>query len=50
MDDLLKLVTPYVTRLCGPIAPRDTADAVPESLLAVFRGAARAAGSTYSGS
>ncbi|MBL1088121.1 RNA polymerase sigma factor [Streptomyces sp. NPDC001739] len=38
MDDLLKLVTPYVTRLCGPIAPRETADAVQESLLAVFRG------------
>ncbi|MFJ9849974.1 RNA polymerase sigma factor [Streptomyces sp. NPDC101150] len=38
MDDLLKLVTPYVTRLCAPIAPADTADAVQESLLAVFRG------------
>ncbi|KIZ15832.1 RNA polymerase subunit sigma-24 [Streptomyces natalensis ATCC 27448] len=38
MDDLLKLVTPYVTRLCTSIAPRDTADAVQESLLAVFRG------------
>ncbi|KPC65220.1 RNA polymerase sigma factor [Streptomyces chattanoogensis] len=38
MDDLLKLVTPYVTRLCSPIAPADTADAVQESLLAVFRG------------
>ncbi|MGQ4381205.1 sigma-70 family RNA polymerase sigma factor [Streptomyces sp. SAS_267] len=38
MDDLLKLVTPYVTRLSTPIAPDDTADAVQESLLAVFRG------------
>ncbi|SHM24044.1 RNA polymerase sigma factor [Actinacidiphila paucisporea] len=38
MDDLLKLVTPYVTRLCTPIAPADTADAVQESLVAVFRG------------
>ncbi|MER5866791.1 sigma-70 family RNA polymerase sigma factor [Kitasatospora sp. NPDC002040] len=38
MDDLLGLVTPYVTRLCAPIAPADTADAVQESLLAVFRG------------
>ncbi|MFJ9520473.1 RNA polymerase sigma factor [Kitasatospora sp. NPDC101801] len=38
MDDLLKLITPYVTRLCAPIAPADTADAVQESLLAVFRG------------
>ncbi|MEU4348532.1 sigma-70 family RNA polymerase sigma factor [Streptomyces sp. NPDC023838] len=38
MDDLLRAVTPYVTRLCAPIAPGDTADAVQESLLAVFRG------------
>ncbi|MEV8525568.1 sigma-70 family RNA polymerase sigma factor [Streptomyces sp. NPDC052000] len=38
MDDLLGLVTPYVTRLCAPIAPGDTADAVQESLIAVFRG------------
>ncbi|WP_151481282.1 RNA polymerase sigma factor [Streptomyces albicerus] len=38
MDDLLALVTPYVTRLCRPIAPVDWADAVQESLLAVFRG------------
>lgn len=38
MDDLLKLVTPYVTRLCTSIAPADTPDAVQESLLAVFRG------------
>jgi RNA polymerase sigma-70 factor (ECF subfamily) len=38
MDELLTLVTPYVTRLCRPIAPHDAADAVQESLLAVFRG------------
>ncbi|MFD8391785.1 RNA polymerase sigma factor [Streptomyces sp. NPDC059680] len=38
MDELLTLVTPYVTRLCRPIAPNDTADAVQESLLAVFKG------------
>ena len=38
MDDLLTLVTPYVTRLCAPIAPADTADAVQESLTAVFKG------------
>jgi RNA polymerase sigma factor (sigma-70 family) len=47
MDDLLRLITPYVTRLCASIAPAgtagtggsaDTADAVQESLLAVFRG------------
>ncbi|WP_285440320.1 RNA polymerase sigma factor [Streptomyces sp. Caat 7-52] len=38
MDELLVLVTPYVTRLCRPIAPHDAADAVQESLLAVFKG------------
>ncbi len=38
MDELLTLVTPYVTRLCRPIAPHDVADAVQESLLAVFKG------------
>ena len=38
MDDLLALVTPYVTRLCRPIAPLDWADAVQEALLAVFGG------------
>ncbi|MER7175376.1 RNA polymerase sigma factor [Streptomyces mesophilus] len=38
MDDLLTRVTPYVTRLCRPIAPADTADAVQEALLAVFKG------------
>ncbi|MBL1083175.1 sigma-70 family RNA polymerase sigma factor [Streptomyces actinomycinicus] len=38
MDELLALVTPYVTRLCRPIAPHDAADAVQESLLAVFKG------------
>ncbi|MFJ6216325.1 RNA polymerase sigma factor [Streptomyces sp. NPDC092296] len=38
MDALLRLLTPYVTRLCRPIALRDTADAVQEALVAVFRG------------
>ncbi|MBC9715263.1 sigma-70 family RNA polymerase sigma factor [Streptomyces sp. TRM66268-LWL] len=37
MDELLTQVTPYVTRLCRPIAPSDTADAVQESLMAVFK-------------
>jgi DNA-directed RNA polymerase specialized sigma24 family protein len=36
MDELLALVTPYVTRLCRLIAPHDVADAVQESLPAVF--------------
>ncbi|MER6978064.1 RNA polymerase sigma factor [Streptomyces carpinensis] len=38
MDELLTLVTPYVTRLCRPIAVTDTADAVQESLVAIFKG------------
>ncbi|MFE2095633.1 MULTISPECIES: RNA polymerase sigma factor [unclassified Streptomyces] len=38
MDELLTLVTPYVTRLCRPIAPDDVSDAVQESLVAVFKG------------
>jgi RNA polymerase sigma-70 factor (ECF subfamily) len=38
MDELLSLVTPYVTRLCRPIAPNDVPDAVQESLVAVFKG------------
>lgn len=38
MNDLLDLLTPYVTRLCGPIALQDGADAAQEALIAVFRG------------
>ncbi|MGT2532606.1 RNA polymerase sigma factor [Streptomyces nojiriensis] len=38
LDDLIDLLTPYVTRVCRPIARDDTADAVQESLIAVFRG------------
>ncbi|MFF7752027.1 RNA polymerase sigma factor [Streptomyces sp. NPDC007971] len=38
MDELLTTVTPYVTRLCRPIAPHDVPDAVQESLTAVFKG------------
>ncbi|GHI06326.1 RNA polymerase subunit sigma-24 [Streptomyces cellostaticus] len=38
MDELLTLVTPYVTWLCRPIAPHDVPDAVQDSLLAVFKG------------
>ncbi|MFF4571243.1 RNA polymerase sigma factor [Streptomyces sp. NPDC001410] len=38
MDELLTLVTPYVTRLCRPIAPHHVPDAVQESLVAVFKG------------
>jgi RNA polymerase sigma-70 factor (ECF subfamily) len=35
---LLDLLTPYVTRLCGPIALQDTPDAVQESLIRIFQG------------
>ncbi|GHC75747.1 DNA-directed RNA polymerase sigma-70 factor [Streptomyces flavofungini] len=38
LNDLLELLTPYVNRLCRPIALTDTADAVQEALIAVFRG------------
>jgi RNA polymerase sigma-70 factor (ECF subfamily) len=34
---LLDLITPYVRRLCGPIALEDGADATQEALIAVFR-------------
>ncbi len=34
---LLDLVTPYVRRLCGPIALQDGPDATQEALIAVFR-------------
>lgn len=35
--DLLDLLTPYVRRLCGPIALDDGADATQETLIIVFR-------------
>lgn len=38
MDELLTLVTPYVTRLCRPIAVSDSEDAVQEALVAIFLG------------
>ncbi|MCY0930586.1 sigma-70 family RNA polymerase sigma factor [Streptomyces sp. H27-H1] len=41
VNDLLNLVTPYVSRLCRPIALTDSADAVQESLIAVFQGLPR---------
>ncbi|GAA5018107.1 RNA polymerase sigma factor [Kitasatospora paranensis] len=34
---LLELITPYVRRLCGPIALDDGADAAQEALITVFR-------------
>ncbi|MEU4299022.1 RNA polymerase sigma factor [Kitasatospora aureofaciens] len=34
---LLDLITPYVRRLCGPIALDDGADATQEALIVVFR-------------
>ncbi|MCP3818352.1 RNA polymerase sigma factor [Streptomyces sp. A3M-1-3] len=41
LDELIGLLTPYVTRLCRPIALGDAPDAVQESLIAVFRGLGR---------
>ncbi|WP_370111587.1 RNA polymerase sigma factor [Streptacidiphilus sp. MAP12-33] len=36
-DQLLDRLTPYVARLCGPIALADGPDATQEALIAVFR-------------
>lgn len=41
MNDLLDTLTPYVSRLCRSIAPEHRADAVQESLIAVFQGLGR---------
>lgn len=37
MSDLLARLAPYATRVCGPIALADGADAAQETLIAVFR-------------
>lgn len=37
MNQLLTQLTPYARRICGPIALEEGADAVQETLLAVFR-------------
>lgn len=37
VDDLLGLITPYVRRLCGPIALDEGADATQEALIVIFR-------------
>ncbi|MFI5609685.1 RNA polymerase sigma factor [Amycolatopsis sp. NPDC051903] len=37
MQELLGVLTPYVGRLCGPIALDDGPDATQEALIAVFR-------------
>ncbi|HEX4223768.1 MAG TPA: RNA polymerase sigma factor [Pseudonocardiaceae bacterium] len=37
MQELLGLLTPYVGRLCGPIALQDGQDATQEALIAIFR-------------
>ncbi|MEU9979026.1 RNA polymerase sigma factor [Streptomyces sp. NPDC051014] len=38
MNDLLAEITPYVARVCLPIAGEHVSDAVQEALLAVYRG------------
>lgn len=37
LSDLLDAITPYVRRLCGPIALADAADAAQEALIVVMR-------------
>ena len=37
MQELLGLLTPYVGRLCGPIALQEGQDATQEALIAIFR-------------
>lgn len=37
-QELIVLLTPYVTRLVGPIALQDGPDAAQEALIAIFRG------------
>lgn len=37
LADLLELLAPYVSMLCGPIALQDGADAAQEALITVFR-------------
>ncbi|MFI5698009.1 RNA polymerase sigma factor [Kribbella sp. NPDC051586] len=38
MNDVLDALTPYVGRICGPIAFSDGPDAAQEALIAIFRG------------
>ncbi|NIK57885.1 RNA polymerase sigma factor [Kribbella shirazensis] len=38
MNELLDELTPYVGRICGPIALDDGPDAAQEALIAIFRG------------
>ncbi|MDJ0341894.1 RNA polymerase sigma factor [Streptomyces sp. H10-C2] len=37
MDELLTILTPYVGRICGPVALEDGDDAAQEALISVFR-------------
>ncbi|MGA5131340.1 RNA polymerase sigma factor [Streptomyces blastmyceticus] len=37
MDELLGVLTPYIGRICGPVALQDGADATQEALIQVFR-------------
>ncbi|WP_078910494.1 RNA polymerase sigma factor [Streptomyces sp. NRRL S-87] len=43
LDELIDLMTPYITRVCRPIALDETPDAVQETLIALFRGLDRLA-------
>ncbi|GAB3840231.1 RNA polymerase sigma factor [Dactylosporangium cerinum] len=37
IDELLRILDPYVGRLCAPIALQDAADAAQESMIVIFR-------------
>lgn len=41
VNDLLDLLTPYIRRLCGPIALDEGADATQEALIVIFRNLSR---------
>ena len=41
VDDLLDLLTPYIRRLCGPIALDEGADATQEALIVILRNLGR---------
>jgi RNA polymerase sigma-70 factor (ECF subfamily) len=41
VNDLLDLLTPYIRRLCGPIALDEGADATQEALIVIFRNLGR---------
>jgi RNA polymerase sigma-70 factor (ECF subfamily) len=41
IDRLMRVLDPYVGRLCAPVAMQNAADAAQESMIAIFRGIGR---------